>query len=90
MRAQAKRYVVRVDPAGRVLIPARVRQRHGLQPGSVVIVNDTATNGISLTPQGAAVREAQAYFSRLRRGDELWSEELIRERRASAQREYGG
>jgi AbrB family looped-hinge helix DNA binding protein len=72
-----------VDSAGRVLIPARVRQRHGLQPGSVVIVNDTATGGISLTPQRSAVRAAQAYFSKLRRGDELWSEELIQERRDS-------
>jgi len=89
-RAQAKSYAVRVDPAGRVLIPARIRQRHGLQPGSVVIVNDTAADEISLTPQGAAVRAAQAYFSKLRRHDELWSEELIQERRESAKREYGG
>ena len=66
-----------------MLIPARVRQRHGLQPGSVVIVNDTATGAISLTPQRSAVRAAQAYFSKLRRGDELWSEELIQERRES-------
>lgn len=89
-RGQAKHYAVRVDPAGRVLIPAHVRQRHGLRPGSVVIVNDTAADGISLTPQGAAVRAAQACFSKLRRGDELWSEELIQERRESARREYGG
>ena len=83
-RAQADGYAVRVDSAGRVLIPARVRQRHGLQPGSVVIVNDTATGAISLTPQRSAVRAAQAYFS-----NELWSEELIQERRDSTRAQGG-
>jgi len=34
-----------------------------------------------------ALREAQAYFSQFRKKGELWSEELIRERREEARRE---
>ncbi|MGN6593062.1 MAG: AbrB/MazE/SpoVT family DNA-binding domain-containing protein [Terriglobales bacterium] len=89
LKAGAKPVAVRVDPAGRILIPASIRRRHGLHPGSVVIVQEAGPDKLSLSSQASAVRAAQAYFGKLRHGPELWSEELIQERRAAARREYG-
>jgi len=88
-KAGAKPVAVRVDPAGRILIPASIRRRHGLHPGSVVIVQEAGADKLSLSSQASAVRAAQAYFGKLRHGPELWSEELIQERRAATRREYG-
>lgn len=44
---------------------------------------------LSVRSRRASVRAAQAYFGRLR-GNKLWSEELIADRRAEAKREDGG
>jgi len=40
-----------------------------------------------LKTRAQAIREAQDHFSRLRRKGELWSEELIKDRRREARRE---
>ena len=44
-------------------------------------------DGLLLKTRGQALRQAQEYFSRLRPSGELWSEELIKERRKEARRE---
>ncbi|HXE31397.1 MAG TPA: AbrB/MazE/SpoVT family DNA-binding domain-containing protein [Terriglobales bacterium] len=86
---EGKSFAARVDAAGRLLIPAPLRRRSGLVPGSAVILTGGTDGEIVVRSQRAAVREAQAYFARLRRKGQRWSEELIADRRREVRREYG-
>lgn len=86
---EKERFAARLDASGRLLIPAPLRRRSGLVPGSVVILSVGAHGGIVVKPREVAVREAQAYFGKLRCKGQLWSEELIGERRREARREFG-
>lgn len=88
-RRSAARYKGKVDSAGRVLIPAELREKMDVRPGSVVTI--TAGNGkIMLEARSAAVRAAQKYFRSLAPESETWSDELIAERRREARRELAG
>lgn len=79
----------RIDASGRLLIPVRLRHRLGLTPGTQVTLVTAESGTLAVRSRVAARRAAQAYFTGLRRPGELWSEELIAERRAEAKREYG-
>ena len=80
------RYRGKVDSAGRVLIPAELRERMDVKPGTMVTI--TAGRGrIVLESRSAAVRAAQRYFRTLAPESETWSGELIAERRREARRE---
>ncbi len=72
-----------VDPAGRVVIPAESRKRHGIKPGDTVLV-ENGEHGLRILTQGEALREAQAYFVQLAPADVVLSDELLRDRRAEA------
>ena len=72
--------------AGRVVIPAAIRERLGLKVGTEVIIS-VDEEGIRLRPLELAVEQAQNYFSLLRPSDLLASEELIRERRLEAKKD---
>lgn len=85
-RKAAVRYKGKVDSAGRVLIPAELRERMDVKPGATVTI--TAGRGrIVLEARSAAVRAAQNYFRSLAPESEIWSDELIAERRREARRE---
>ncbi|MGH9482804.1 MAG: hypothetical protein ACRD1L_12020 [Terriglobales bacterium] len=88
-RVEENTFVARVDASGRLLIPAALRRRGGLTPGCAVTLTGGARGEIVVKSRQAAVREAQAYFRKLRGPKQLWSEELIAERRREARREYG-
>lgn len=88
-RQMAESYASRVDGSGRLLIPAKLRRQLGLEAGTHVALEADSAGMLSVRPRRAAVRAAQAYFGRLR-GNKLWSEELIADRRAEAKREHGG
>ena len=85
-RKAALSYKGKVDSAGRVLIPAELREKMDVRPGATVTI--TAGRGrIVLESRTAAVRAAQKYFRGLAPESEIWSEELIAERRREARRE---
>jgi AbrB family looped-hinge helix DNA binding protein len=87
-RNVALRYTGKVDKAGRIVIPAEIRAKAHLQPGATVSITAGASGRIILEPTLAIVREAQEYFRKLAPEDELWSDELLAERRREARREY--
>ena len=86
-RNLAARYTGKVDKAGRIVIPAEIRAKAHLQPGATVNITAGASGRIVLEPTLAIVREAQEYFLSLGPADELWSDELLAERRLEARRE---
>jgi AbrB family looped-hinge helix DNA binding protein len=69
------------------VIPAEIRAKAHLQPGATVSIMADESGRIVLEPTLAIVREAQDYFRSLGPADELWSDELLAERRVEAQRE---
>lgn len=86
-RKAGTRYRGKVDSAGRVLIPAPLREKLGVQPGATVSISEGRAGRIVLESRMAALREAQEYFCSLAPPTEVWSGELIAERREEARRE---
>ena len=81
------RYTAKVDQAGRAVIPAALREKSHLRPGATLTITAGPSGRIVLEPTLAILREAPEYFLSLGQADELWSEELIKERRFEARRE---
>ena len=77
---------MQVDSSGRVLLPAKIRKQLKLERGSKLIAR-VEQDQLVLHTRERALRKAQAYFSKFRKKGELWSEELIRERKEEARRE---
>lgn len=77
---------VHVEKSGRILIPAAIRRKLNLHPGSEVLlqVDDT---GIRIGTREQMVSRTQDRLRRYVPTDRLLSEELIQERRAEAARE---
>jgi AbrB family looped-hinge helix DNA binding protein len=80
-------YKTKVDGRGRVLIPAEIRKRAGVNPGATVTITEGPSGRIVLEPALALLREAQEYFRSIAPASVLWSDELIAERRKEARRE---
>jgi AbrB family looped-hinge helix DNA binding protein len=80
-------FVARIDRVGRVVIPAPLRRRLGLVEGSQVIVT-CQQDAVVMRTRRHGIAAAQKYFTKLAPAEELWSEELIRDRRQEAQREH--
>ena len=81
------RYKGKVDNAGRVLIPAPLREKLGVQPGATVSIAEGRGGRIVLESRMAALHEAQEYFCGLAPPTKVWSDELIAARREEARRE---
>jgi AbrB family looped-hinge helix DNA binding protein len=81
-------FTTKVDRAGRIIIPAPVRRRLGLQPGSEVVLSLTGDR-LTLWTRQQALRRAQKYFRTLAPGEGLWSEELLADRQKEAELEGG-
>jgi DNA-binding transcriptional regulator/RsmH inhibitor MraZ len=82
-----EQFTVKLDGSGRILLPAKVRKQLKLEKGAVVI-GRLEKEQLILWTRAEALRKAQAYFSQFRKkGDKLWSDELIEERREEARRE---
>lgn len=82
-----KQTTIILQPNGRLVLPVKIRQVLDLEPGQRLSI--TVDGGrIVLTPQIERLRQAQALLSEQVLGDDsLWSEKLIAERRAEAERE---
>ncbi len=80
-------YTSKLEPSGRLLIPAALRQKLGITPGAEVIIEED--DGILLVhSRESALRRAQEYFATFNDG-RSWSQELLVERRAETDRERG-
>ena len=81
------RAITVLQPNGRIVIPAEIRQELGIGAGQrleVSIENDR----IVLTPQISRLRQAQALVTELTADDDsLWSDQLIVQRRGEAERD---
>jgi AbrB family looped-hinge helix DNA binding protein len=78
---------VRVDSAGRVVVPSDLRQRLGIEPGHELILSADA-QGIHLQTFDQAVQAVQETFAPYRVSGTSVVDELIREREEEARREY--
>jgi AbrB family looped-hinge helix DNA binding protein len=78
---------VRVDSAGRVVIPADIRQHFGIEAGEELILSEDE-RGIHLQTFEQAVRAVQASFAPYRVAGVSVVDDLIREREEEARREY--
>jgi AbrB family transcriptional regulator, stage V sporulation protein T len=77
----------RLDDAGRVLIPARLRRELKIGPGDPVVL-EARGDELHLRPYRAVIREAQAIIARyIPDRDRSLVDELIEERRREAERE---
>jgi AbrB family looped-hinge helix DNA binding protein len=85
-KARHEVYRSKVDSAGRIVIPADVRDRLGISPGEELIIREDG-EGIRVETFRQALKRAQAFFSQLKQPGESVVDELIRERREEAARE---
>jgi AbrB family looped-hinge helix DNA binding protein len=80
-----EQYTSKVEDSGRLLIPAVLRKRLGLAPGTEMLIEEE--NGtLRVQTRDSAIREVQNYFAKFDDG-RSWSRELMAERRAEARRE---
>jgi AbrB family looped-hinge helix DNA binding protein len=79
---------VRVDAAGRIVIPAELRQKLGIKTGEDLLLCEDE-RGIHLQTFAQAVKVVQEVFAPYRIPGVGVVDELIREREEEARREYG-
>jgi AbrB family looped-hinge helix DNA binding protein len=79
-------FTVKVDRSGRILLPSKVRKQLQLRAGSELMAR-LGKEEVVLRTREQALRQAQEYFSQLRKTGKLMSEELIEDRRKEARAE---
>jgi AbrB family looped-hinge helix DNA binding protein len=77
---------VRVDSAGRVVVPSELRQQFGIEPGCDLFIS-ADVHGLHLQTFAQALRAAQEALAPYRVAGASVVDELIRERRAEAKQE---
>ena len=78
---------VKIDKAGRILVPARLRTELNVGPGDPLVL-ETSGNELHVRPYRQAVREAQAILRKyIPDRDRSLVDELIAARRQEAERE---
>lgn len=80
-----ERYTSKLEPSGRLLIAAALRQKLNLAPGAEMIVEEN--DGIlHIHTLGAGIRKVQQYFAQFDNVRSMGGD-LLKERRAEAERE---
>ena len=79
-------YRAKITEGGRLIVPAELRRRLGLHPGSTVIL-DVSDEELRVRSLNRAVERAQTIVRNFVPEGVSLSEELIRERREEAARE---
>ena len=80
--------VAKIDNFGRVLVPLKLRTELGLLPGAEVVSSlDEESNRVEISSRQRALRQAQGVLAKYKKPGEVWSEEVIEERRIGAARE---
>jgi len=80
-------YTARLEKSGRILIPAAVRRRLGLSEGSQVVVKVDDSGALEITSRSQALAKAREEVRKYIPAGRDLVEELIRDRRAEAERE---
>lgn len=75
-----------MSDGGRVVVPAELRQKYGIEVGDTVVWRDSE-HGPVLLSRMAGIRRAQAIAAKYKKPGHSVVDELIRERRADAARE---
>jgi AbrB family looped-hinge helix DNA binding protein len=76
----------RINENGRIVIPAEIRQKMGLEPGDTLFLSIEGQT-LRIESQQARIRRIQESLRRLLPADRLLSDELISERREEAHQE---
>jgi len=77
----------RINPQGRIVIPAECRAAAGLKPGDELMIEPIGEGGLRLRTRRQAIKEAQAIVARYLPKRRDLVQELIDERRDEAARE---
>ncbi|HEY5140401.1 MAG TPA: AbrB/MazE/SpoVT family DNA-binding domain-containing protein [Methylococcales bacterium] len=80
-----EQYMIRAGERGRLVLPASLRKRIGLQEGGHLVVRVEPNNSLRLVSLTDQIRRVQGIFKDIAPGVSL-AEELIQERRAEVQR----
>lgn len=78
--------IAKVSDGGRVVIPADLREKHGIGVGDTVMWVEDGEQ-LVLTSVRASIRRAQAIVAKYKRPGVDEVEEFLREKRIEAQRE---
>lgn len=81
-----KSWKATMDASGRVLLPAELRKKIGATPGSDLTWVHSE-DGLKLQTLDAILKDVREHFCSLGSPEEIWSEELIAERKIEAARE---
>lgn len=76
-----------VDASGRILIPAELRKELDVKVGSPLVWTRT-DDGVLLQSYEETIRQIQQYFKSVSPPEDVWSEELIAERKREAMAEH--
>ena len=80
-------YTTRLEKSGRILIPASVRRQLGLSAGSQVLVKVEESGTLQVTSRAQALAKVREEIHKYIPAGQDLAEELIRDRRAEAERE---
>jgi AbrB family looped-hinge helix DNA binding protein len=78
--------IVKVSEGGRVVIPAELRQKHGIAIGDSLLWVDTG-DGVALVSTRNSIRRAQAIVAGIKRAGVDEVEAFLIDKRKEAQRE---
>lgn len=82
----SKSVICRINDNGRIVIPAEIRQKMGIQPGDALVLSLDG-EVLKVEPQRVRVRRVQESLRRLIPPDRVLSNELAAERRSEVQHE---
>lgn len=82
----ARMFHTKVDPSGRILLPAELRSRNQIEIGDPMVVVEH-DHGFEIKTLEQSVREAQEFFLSVIPADVSLVDELIAERKEEALRE---
>jgi AbrB family looped-hinge helix DNA binding protein len=86
MNTSTQTYHLKIDAAGRVVLPAETRERYHIAAGDTLVMVEDG-QGLHIKTRGQLIVEAQAYFARLAPPGVLLSEEILNDRRSDAERD---
>ena len=81
-----EQYTIRAGERGRLVLPASLRKRIGLQEGDRLVITVEGDNSLRLVSLSQQVQKAQGLFKDIAPGVSL-ANELIQERRLEARQE---
>jgi AbrB family looped-hinge helix DNA binding protein len=81
-----QQHVVQLGARGRLVLPAPVRRRLGIDEGDRVVITVEDDGSLRVASLKRKIRRFQGMFKGLKKGGE-WSQELIEQRRAETEEE---